>query len=158
VDIGEKTCCIHYGDTWLSKWVYWLSKSQCANCSHTNYRCENTEEFDTGVAWASLPITRIHQRVANESTLQWLPATLHNTGCVSHCQACHGSFMAILVLGPVDVENAYRYSASRHHCLQWHIELHWWRDASFASEEDTMEATLILCYELCLAEAVQILY
>jgi len=62
--IAENVCCIDYSDTWSSKRVHWLSNSQSRNCSPTIYDCENRVEFDAGVAWASLPIMRIHMQMA----------------------------------------------------------------------------------------------
>jgi len=62
--IAENACYIDYTDIWASKRVHWLSRSQSTNCSPTNYGCENTVEFNTGVAWASHLITRIHLGVA----------------------------------------------------------------------------------------------
>jgi len=62
--IAENTCCVDYTTTWLSKRVHWLSKSQSTHPSNTDYGCEDMLECDTRVAWASLPITRIH--------LEWL--------------------------------------------------------------------------------------
>jgi len=62
--MAENACCIGHTDTWVSKRVHWLSKSQSTNCSPTNYGCANTVEFDSGVAWASVQITRIPLRVA----------------------------------------------------------------------------------------------
>jgi len=62
--IAENTCCIDYADTWSSKRVHWLSKSQSPDCSTTHYGCEDTLELGTGVARAHLPITWIHTWVA----------------------------------------------------------------------------------------------
>jgi len=68
--IAANASCVDYIDTWSSKWVYWLSKSQCTNSSASYDGCENTVEFDTGVAWGSLSITRIHLWVAEASKRQ----------------------------------------------------------------------------------------
>jgi len=57
--IAENACCIDYADTWASKRVHSLSNSTTTNRSPFNYGCENTVEFDTGVAWACLLNTRI---------------------------------------------------------------------------------------------------
>jgi len=43
-------------------------------------------DYDNEVGWASLLIPRIHQQVAQESKIQWLPATLHSTGWMDHHQ------------------------------------------------------------------------
>jgi hypothetical protein len=48
----------------LRKRVHWLSKSESPDHSTTNYRCEDTLEPDTGVAWAHPLITWIHAWVA----------------------------------------------------------------------------------------------
>ena len=54
--IAENACCIDYADTWLSKRVHSLSKSQSPDCSTTHYGCEDTLEVDNGVGRARLPI------------------------------------------------------------------------------------------------------
>ena len=78
--VGENGCSIDYADTWASEWVHWLSKRQSMNCSTIYVGCEDTVEFDIGVARAGLPITRIHPRVAEESKIRWILATVYNTG------------------------------------------------------------------------------
>jgi len=112
IHIAENAYCINYAHTWLSKRVHWLSKSQSPDCSTTHYGCEDTMELNTGVAQARLPITWNHTWVAYKPKLQPLPATLHNTGWVAYCEVCDGRFMAIPVLGPMEVETSYRDSAS----------------------------------------------
>jgi len=129
--IAENACWIDYTDTWCSKWVYRLTESQSLHRGITNYGCEDTLELDTGVAWASLPNTRIHPRVAPKSKLQWLPATLCNPGWMDHCQASRGHFEAIPILDPVDIEEAYRHIASRDHSVLWHVQLYGWHYVSF---------------------------
>jgi len=59
---------------------------------------------------------------------------------------------------PVNVKKPYSYSASCHHCLQWHVQSPGWHYASFGQAEDTMKIRLILRHEDCVPEAVQILY
>jgi len=61
--IAENACCNDYADTWLSKRVHWLSKSQSLDHSTTHYGWEDTLELDSGVAQAHLPITWIHTQV-----------------------------------------------------------------------------------------------
>jgi len=119
--IAENASCIDYADTWSSKQVHWLSKIQSPDCSTTHYECEYMLALNTGVARARLPITWMYTWVAQEPKIQRLLASLYNTGWVDHCQVCHGCFMVILVLDTVDVETAYRYSASHYHCLQQHV-------------------------------------
>jgi len=63
-------------------------------------------EFESGVAWAILPITRIHSWVAEESQIQLLPVTLHNRGWMDNRQVCHERFKAIPKLDSLDVEKA----------------------------------------------------
>jgi len=155
--IAENACWIYYADTWSSKQVHWLSHSQSTNCSTTYDGCENTVEFHTGVGWASIPSMKIPPRVAQESRIQRLTATLHSSGWMDHSQVRHGSFKAIRILDPVDIENGYCYSALHYHCLQWHVRSRGLHYTSFASEEDTMEVRLILRCEGCTPEAVQIL-
>jgi len=76
---------------------------------------------------------------------------------MDHHQVCHGSFEAIPILDPVDLEKVYSYSASCHHCLQWHVQSHGWRYSSFRSEEDTMEGRFIRRHKGCPPEPVHIL-
>jgi len=119
--IAENACWIDYADTWSSKWVHRLSKCKNTIRSTAHYGCENAVEFKSGVAWASLPITRIHPWVALESEIQWLLTTLHNTEWLDPCQVSHGCFKTIPTLDPVDVGNAYGYSVSCHDWHQWHV-------------------------------------
>jgi len=112
LNIAANAPCIDYTDSWPSKRVHWLSKSQSTNCSTANYGCGDTLEFETGVAWANQPIMWIHPWVAQESTIQWSLATLDNTGWMDHRQVCPESFKAVLILDPVDVETASDYPAS----------------------------------------------
>jgi len=104
--IAENACGIDHADTWSSKWVHWLSNSQSTNCRTTYNGCENTVEFDPVVTWASLPIARIRLPVAHESKIQRVQATFHNWWWMDHCQVHHGSFKAIPMLDPMDVEKA----------------------------------------------------
>jgi len=114
---AENDCCIDYTDTWSSKQVQWLWKSQSRNCSTTNQGCQDMLELDSRVAWASLPIMRFHSHVAPKSKIQQLLATLHNTGWMDCCQVCDGSFEVILILDPVDVEEAFIHIASCDHSV-----------------------------------------
>jgi len=155
--IAANVSCIDYDDTGSSKWVHWLATIWSKNRSTTYSGCENTVEFDTGVASASLPITTIHLRVAQVSTSHRLPAFLPNTGWMDHHQVCHGSFKAIPILDPVDVNKAYRYSASHYRCLKWNVRSYGWRYVSFSEDEDSMERRLILRHEVYVTQAVQIL-
>ena len=119
--IVETACSIDHTDTGLSKQVDWLSKCQTMNHSTSNYEYENWVEFDSGVAWVSLRIARIHPQGAQKSTIQPLLATLHNTEWMAHHQVRQGGFKPIPILDPVDVNIPYSYSGSRRHCLQWHV-------------------------------------
>jgi len=114
-------------------------------------------ELDTGVARAGLPIMGIHMRVASKSKIQWIPATLHNSGRMDHCKVYHGSVEGISVLDPVDVEEAYSHIPSRHHSIQQHVWSHGRFNASFGPEEDSVERRLFLRHEVSSTEAVQIL-
>jgi len=122
--IAENACCIDYTDTWSSKRVHWLSKSQSPHCRTSDYGCEDRLELKIGVARARLPITGIHQWEALKSIIQRLPATLHNTGWMDDCQVCHGSIEGIPILDPVDVEEAYSHITLRYHSVKWHVRLH----------------------------------
>jgi len=115
-------------------------------------------KFDIEDAWAGLPIPRIHPPVAQESNIQWFPATSQNTGWMKYRQARHGSAEAIPVQNAVDVEKAYGYSASHYYCIKWRVWSYGWRYVYFGQEDDSMEGKLILCREVCGPEAVQIIY
>jgi len=129
--IAANACCIDFADICLSNQLHSLTKSQSTNCSSTLYGSEHTVEFETGVASVSLPITRIHLWVAQQSKMRRLLATRHNTGWMDHHQVHHGSFGTILILDPVYVERAQVHSASRDHCLQWHVQSSGWCYARF---------------------------
>jgi len=115
--IAANVSCVDYVDTGLSKRVYRLSKSRSTNRSPTYYGCENTVEFDTGVAWASLPIPRIHPRMAEESIIQRLLVTLHSREWIGNREVSHGRFKAFSIPHSVDVKTAYGYTASWYHRL-----------------------------------------
>jgi len=65
--IAANAGCNDDPDTWPSKRVHWLSKTQNLNRSMTDYGCKNMVEFYPGVAWVSQPISRILTWVAQES-------------------------------------------------------------------------------------------
>ena len=113
--IAANASCVDYVDTGLSKRVYWLSNTQRINCSPIYYGCENTVEFNSGVAWATIAIMSIHPWVAEESKILWLLVSLHNRGWMENRQVHHGSFEAILIVDSVDVEKAYSHTASWYH-------------------------------------------
>jgi len=129
--IAENACCIDYADTWSLKPVHWMSKSQSPDCSAMHYGCEHTLGLETGVAGAHLSIMRIHIQMVPQSEILWLPASLHTTWWMDHCDVHHGSFEAIPIVDPVDVKQAYSHIASRNHSLQWHTQSYGWRYASF---------------------------
>ena len=52
--IAENACCIDYVDTWLSKPVYSLSKSQRMNRSTFYFPRDDTVGFNTACARVSL--------------------------------------------------------------------------------------------------------
>jgi len=93
--IAKNACGNDYADTRLLKRVHWLSKSRSPHCSTSNYGCEDKLELNTGVARACLPITGIHTRVPPKSKTEWLPATVHNSRWMDHCEVCDGSIAAI---------------------------------------------------------------
>jgi len=70
--IAQNACYIDYTDTWSSKQVYGLSKSQSPHCGTSDYGCEDTLEQYTAVTRAGLPITGIHTRVASQSKIHWI--------------------------------------------------------------------------------------
>jgi len=124
--IAENAWCTQYADTRLSKWVHWLCKSQSTNHRTTKYLCENKVDLNNGSAWASLPIMRIHPPVGQESILYSLPAARHNSGWMDFPQVHLGSSEAIPIRHPLDVEQAYGYSTSTKHCVQWHVQSYGW--------------------------------
>jgi len=129
--IEGNACCVDSGDTWLLKWVYCLSKS--------NVRIAVLPIMDLKRWWNSTlvllerayRITRIHPQVALKSNIQWLPASLHCTGWMDHCQVCHGCCEAIPILDAVDFEEAYSHIAIRYHSVQWYVRSPEWHFASF---------------------------
>jgi len=129
--IAANAYTIDYTDTRSSKRVDWLSKNQSMHRRSTYYGCKNTVEFDTRVAWASLPIMRIHHWVAQEPQIHWILATIQNTSWIDHCEVRDGSPKAVPILDLVDVEKVYSSSASYHECVQWHVRSYGWRYASF---------------------------
>jgi len=155
--IAENAWCINYANTWSPKRVHWMSLSQSLHCSTSDYGCEDTLELYTGVAGARLLFTGIHMRVASKPKIQWIPAANNNSGWMDNSQVCHGRIEAILVLDPLDVEEAYSHIASRYYSIQWHVRSHGWRDASFGQEEDSMERRLVLRCEVSSTEDFQIL-
>jgi len=128
---AEIACCSNYAITWSSKLVHWLSNSQFSRCGTSDYGCEDKLEPDPGVAPAPLPITWIHMRVAWQPNIQQLAATLHNPGWMDHSEVCHGSFEAIPILDPVDVEEAYSHIPSCYHSVQWYVQSQGWHNVSF---------------------------
>jgi len=129
--IAENACCIDYTNTWSSKRVHWPSKSQSPHHGISVYGCEDMFELDPGAASARISITWIHTRVAENPKIQRLPATVHNSRWMDHCEVCHGSVEAIPILDPVDCEEPYSHIASCYHSVQWYVRSHIWCDASF---------------------------
>ena len=113
--IAANARSVDYIHTGTSQWVYYLLKNQGTNCSPTHYGCENTVKFDSGVAWASLPIMRIHPRMAEGSTLLWFPVTLQNRRWMYNWQVSRVSFKAIPIMDSVDVEKADGHTESCHY-------------------------------------------
>jgi len=62
--IAENACCTDYTNTWLLKWVHWLSKSQSPYCGSSHSGCQNLLLPDAGLARAGLPITWIYMHEA----------------------------------------------------------------------------------------------
>jgi len=118
VHIAANPCCNIYADTWSSKRVDWLPNSECTDRSTDYYGFEDPMEYNPGVAWANLPITRIDSRVAQISRMQWLPATGKTSWCMGHPEVHDDICKAIPVQDPVDVKEAYSYSASHYHYPQ----------------------------------------
>jgi len=91
-------------DTGSLNRVHRLLKSDSMDSSSTHYRSGDMVELDIGGAWGSLPITRIHLRVPQESRVQWVTATFHSTRWPDHHQARYGGLKAIPIVDPVNVE------------------------------------------------------
>jgi len=155
--IAVNACCINYTNTWSPERVQWLSNSRSPHCSTSDYGYEDTLELYTGVAQARLSFTGIHTRVASQPKIQRIPVIIHNSGWMDDSHVCHGTFEAIWVLDPLDVEEAYSHIASRFHSIQWHVRSHGQRDASLGQEPDSMERGLVLHCEVSSTEAFQIL-
>jgi len=155
--MAEIDCGIDYADTWSPKLAYWISKSKSMHCSDSDYRCEGTLEVNTAVAQACQHITGIHKWVAPKSRIQWLLATFQYSRWLDHCELSHGGLEAMLILDPVDVEEAYSHIALCHHSMQWQVRSHGWCDASCVQEVNGMEGRLVLCCEVSSTEVVQIL-
>jgi len=155
-DVAAKACCNDYTDTGPSKRVHWQSNIQSINRSTSNYRCEDMAQLNIEDGWASLLIIRIHLQVAEESKIVKIPAAPHDTGRMDHWEVHHGSCHSILIMGPVDVESAYSYSALRYHCIKWCIQAYGRHYASFRRDDDSMEGRLNLCDQVCTPEADQI--
>ena len=81
----------------------------------------------------------------------------HNRVWKDHQQVCDGRLKAFQIQDPMVLENTFGYSASHHHCLQWHVPLYSQCYAIFTWEENSMEGRLILCCKECVTEGVQIL-
>jgi len=154
--VAANACCIDYADTRSSKQVHWLSESFSTNSSSIHLGFEETVECTSAVAWASLPITRIHPQVVSDSNIDYTPATLHHTRWMDHCQVHHGWFEAILIPDPVDIDKANGYSVVCYHSVQWHVWSYRWQYARFMSDKDTMQVRHTLLPELCMTEAVQL--
>ena len=67
--IAEKACCIDYADTCSSNGVLDFPNAKVRITPLPIMHCEGTLEVDTGVALASLPITRLHPPLAPKSPL-----------------------------------------------------------------------------------------
>jgi hypothetical protein len=102
----------------LSKRVHEHAKSDRFYPSPTYYWSEDTAEFGTSVVWASIPIMRFHQHVAQKSSIQPFQATLYNTGQMQHCELHHWSIETTRILHEVDFEQVYSHSASGYHYLK----------------------------------------
>ena len=86
--LAENTCCIDYTDTWSSKRVHWLLKSQSSHHGTIDYNCDNTLDRNSGVASVRLPIMGIDTPVTPKSIIQWLLSTFHNSRWMDHCGVC----------------------------------------------------------------------
>jgi hypothetical protein len=58
--IAPNASCLDHAHSWSSKQVHWLSKSQSLHHNTIDWGYKDRLGLDTGVAWASLSITRIH--------------------------------------------------------------------------------------------------
>jgi len=154
--IAQNASGIDYTDIWSSKWVHGLSKSPSMKWGTTHYGCEDTVEFDTGVAWPSRLITRIDPWGAQEFKIQWLQATFAITEWMDHSEVCDGSFKPILILDPLNVGKAYSNSPSCHNCIQWYLRSYGWHYAHLDYEKDSLKRILILSCEGCAKEAFHI--
>jgi hypothetical protein len=153
--IAENACCIDYADTCSLKRVHCLSKRASLHRWSTYYWCEDTFDLDPWVACASQLIMRIHPLVAPKSTIEWLPATLHNTAAMDHCEVRHGRFDLIVIIDPVKVDEVYAQIASCDHSLQCHVWSYGWRYGTSGYEPHSMQGRLVLHHDDWVAEAIQ---
>ena len=116
--IAENTCCMDYADTWSSTPDHQLSTSQSPYCCTSDYGYDVTLELFTMVDPVCLPRLGICTRDSSKSTIQWLPATLHNPRWIDHCEVCHRSIKVIPISHPVHVEEAYSLIESCYHGVQ----------------------------------------
>ena len=115
--IAENACGIDYTNTWMLKWVHWLSKRRSLHCSTSNCGFEDMLDLNTGIAQVHLLFTGIHMLVGPKSTGYSLPAPFHNLRWMDNCEVCDGSIETISILDPVDVKEAYSHVASCQHSI-----------------------------------------
>jgi len=156
---------IEYANTRSLKWVHWRTISESPNCFTTYHQCEVTVPFKSGVAWASIPITRIHLWVAREFTCEYLK----NSPYSDYCPLFTTQDKWIIQKYVMGVLRTFRYwtlwmskihTVNLHHvchCVQWHIPSYGWHYASFSKEKYSIEGRLILCRKVWAIAAVQIL-
>jgi hypothetical protein len=70
---------------------------------------------------------------------------------------CHGRIVAISILDPLDVQEAYSHIASHYHSVKRHVRSHEWGDAIIGQEEYSIEEKLVFCCEVSSTDAFQML-
>jgi hypothetical protein len=81
------------------------------NCTTTYCRYAYMAECDIQAVWLTLPVTRIYSPLVQESKIQCLLGTVHNTEWMDHREVCHGRFEDIPILDSLDVETTCSYSS-----------------------------------------------
>lgn len=144
LEIAANAHWIDYTDPCPSKRVHWQSTHQSINCGTENYSCGDTMGLNSGVAWANLPITRIHPGVISEVIIQWLPATLYHTGRMNQHEGHYGWIKAIPILHTVNVKMVYGFSALYCCSVHCHVRSYGLHHRWFSYAEHSFGGILIL--------------
>jgi len=109
---------IDYADTGSPRFDYWLSKSSRTHRHAPSINVKPQWNSTLELQVRADEIMAIHPRVAQESKICGVLATLHNTRQMAYHQVRYGSLKAILILDPADIETANWYSALCYYSVQ----------------------------------------